>query len=210
MFNLFGIRKKEPSSTNTKRDQMRRWKRTLAAEMRGIDREVQSLSIETAKVRQEISRSVDRDDSASAQLLAKEVASAERHRKGLLKNKAHINSICMAVDHAIANMRLSSKIAETNVAMKNVRKALHISNPSESVLSVQREMDKLGFQDECTFAEENSDSDKEDVDAQVEKILEECQSCKPNADHLRILRELDEMSPENRNETLSDSLIMQI
>lgn len=80
---------------------MKKWRQEIRSQQRGIQRQIQAIDNEEAKVKRSIKQVAKKGDVKNCRMLAKELIRSQRHKNRLYTSKAQMNSIIMQLEHQL-------------------------------------------------------------------------------------------------------------
>eukprot|EP00116_Pleurobrachia_bachei_P008747 sb/3469009/ len=169
----------EPSRTTCNhfkdpKEQVREMKRKLRHEQRAIDRNINHIKREELKVKKSLQEAAKAGNKDVCKILAKEMIGSRRAVSKLHASKAQINSVCMQMDSQAAMVKMSGSMKASTDVMKLMNKLTKVSEISQTMMELQKEMTKAGIMEEMMEDTMGMDSDEEldeAADEEVEKIL---------------------------------------
>lgn len=81
--------------------QVKKWRQEIRSQQRGIQRQIQAIDNEEAKVKRSIKQVAKKGDVKNCRMLAKELIRSQRHKNRLYTSKAQMNSIIMQLEHQL-------------------------------------------------------------------------------------------------------------
>ncbi|GAM21077.1 hypothetical protein SAMD00019534_042520, partial [Acytostelium subglobosum LB1] len=166
MFNLF----KKPSPE----EMVKKWKRELRREDRGLDTQIRAIDTEEKKVIRMIKERVKAGDQKSAKTLAKEVAAARKAKERIYTAKAQMNSVTMQLQANLSMAKVAGHMAKSTEVMKMMNNLVKLPELNKIMMSMGQEMMKAGIIEEMindTF--DRDDQLEEEAEQEVSKILDE-------------------------------------
>ncbi|XP_065882999.1 charged multivesicular body protein 3-like [Dysidea avara] len=165
---LFGEKKKDP------KEQVREWKHSLRSEQRKMDRQINSIQREEAKVKLSLKDAAKKNQIDVCKILAKEVVQSRKAVNKLYASKAQINSVMMSMDQQLSMLRMSGALAKSTDVMKTMNHLVRVPEIQATMRDLSKEMTKAGIMEELiedTFESMEDDDLEEDADSEIEKIL---------------------------------------
>jgi len=166
---LWGAKKADPVK------QAREFKISIRTEIRNVDRQIRDLDRAEKEAIKNIRAAAKRKDDKSVRILAKEVVNLRQVKERLYCGKAHLNSINLLIDSQIANIRVAGCLQENVAVMEKVNETLRLPELNHTMMTLAREMEKAGLIEEVMSdaIESVIEVDEAEVDAEVEKVMEE-------------------------------------
>jgi len=166
---LFGQTKpKDPRET------IREMKRKMRSEQRGIDRNINHIKREELKVKNSLKEAAKKGDKDVCKILAREIVGSQRAVSKLYASKAQINSVIMQMESQASMVRMSKGIQASTDVMKLMNKLTKVSEISQTMQELSKEMTKAGIIEEMmedTMAMSDDEEMDDIAEAEVEKIL---------------------------------------
>lgn len=81
--------------------QVKKWRQEIRSQQRQIQRQIQAIDTEEAKVKRSIKQVAKKGDTKNCKMLAKELIRSRRHKDRLYTSKAQMNSIIMQLEHQL-------------------------------------------------------------------------------------------------------------
>jgi len=168
--NLFG---KKP----TPEEYVKKWKRELQHEQRNLERTIRSIQMEEQKTKiqvKQLAKKGDKQNLASAKILAKEILRSRKATERLYKSKTQLNSVAMQLTEQMAMMKLSGIMAKSTQVMAAMNNLVKLPQLNKIMMAMSREMEKAGLIEEMMDDVMDDDEEIEDAaDEEVNKIVEE-------------------------------------
>ncbi|ORX70829.1 hypothetical protein DL89DRAFT_292424 [Linderina pennispora] len=158
MFKIFG---KQP----TPEEMVRKWRASIRAQERALDRQTRNIQMEEQKVMRSIRQLAKKNDTASCRSLAKELVRSRRQRDRIITSKAQLNSIVLELQRQVAVLKVAGSLQKSTQVMKSVNALMRVPQLQMTLMEMSKEMMKAGIIEEMTQDEE--------ADEEVEGILAE-------------------------------------
>lgn len=131
---------------------------------------------EELKVKNSIKQAAKKGDMSSAKMLAKEIVRSRKAVSRLHTSKAHMNSVVMQMQQQLAQQKVMGHMAKSTQVMAAMNRLVKVSDISETMQGMQKEMMKAGLIEEMVddAMEGMEDEDDEDAaDEEVDKVMQE-------------------------------------
>ncbi|KAJ3085687.1 Charged multivesicular body protein 3 [Quaeritorhiza haematococci] len=155
-------------------EQVRKWRTTIRAQERELDKQIRGIQTEEMKVRRSLKQAATRSDTATAKLLAKEIVRGRKTVTRLHTSKAQLNSMILQLQQQLATMKVAGSLQKSTEIMKIVNGLIKLPEISSVMQSMAQEMMKAGIIDEMIqdTIELGDDEELEDeADEEVDKVL---------------------------------------
>ncbi|CAO3587955.1 unnamed protein product [Absidia cylindrospora] len=153
---------------------VKKWRQEIRQQQRGIQRQIQAIEIEEAKVKKSIKQVARKGDTKICTVLAKELVRSQRHKNRLYTSKAQMNSMIMQLEHQLATLKMAGASQKSGQVMKLVNSLVRLPEVSQAMQQRSVEMMKAGIMDEMiedTMETMDDDDIEEAADKEVNKAL---------------------------------------
>merc|ERR1719312_235021 len=168
---LMGLFGKSPDP----KDQVNDWCKKLRKEGNQIERQINSIKREEAKVTKSLKDAAKKGDKDVCKILAKEIVNSRKSVNKLYAAKANINSVSMQMKNQLAMVKVAGSLQQSTEVMKTMQQLVKLPEIQKTMMEMSREMMKAGIIEEMLedTMEGITDSDEleEEADAEVDKIL---------------------------------------
>lgn len=156
------------------KEQVRDWKSKLRKEQRVIDRQINAIQREEAKVKRSIKEAAKKGQTDVCKILAKEVVQSRRAVSKMYASKAQMNSVMMQMQNQLSTIRMAGSIQKSTEVMHSMQQLVKLPEIQRAMFDLSKEMAKAGLMEEMIedTLEGVEDDDLEDLaDEEVEKVL---------------------------------------
>jgi len=163
---------------------IKKWKQDMLREQHALDRNIRALDLTETKTKIEIRKIMKRKDTASAKILTKEIVRIRKAKEKLYISKAHLYSILITLRSASATMKMSESLKKSTEVMAAMNRAINLPSINKTVMTMAREMEKMGFIEEIiTEGVESIDGEEveQDAEEEINKVLDEITKSIPSA-----------------------------
>jgi len=116
----------------------------------------------------------DKQNLASAKVLAKEILLSRKATERLYKSKTQLSSVGMQLTEQLSMMKLSGIMARSTQVMAAMNNLVKLPQLNKVMMAMSREMEKAGLIEEMMDGVLDDDDELEDAaDEEVDKIVEE-------------------------------------
>ncbi|KAI9265346.1 Snf7-domain-containing protein [Helicostylum pulchrum] len=153
---------------------VKKWRQEIRSQQRGIQRQIQAIDNEEAKVKRSIKQVAKKGDVKNCRMLAKELIRSQRHKERLYTSKAQMNSIIMQLEHQLATLKVAGALQKSGEVMKLVNQLAKLPEMSQTMQQMSMEMTKAGIMDEMigdTMDMMDDDDIEEAADEEVNNVL---------------------------------------
>ncbi|KAI9488621.1 hypothetical protein BDB00DRAFT_847158 [Zychaea mexicana] len=180
---------------------VKKWRQEIRTQQRLIQRQIQAIDSEEAKVKKSIKQVAKKGDNKICKILAKELIRSQRHKNRLYTSKAQLNSIVMQLEHQlgkknthtqiifisgkrweflsyyrffVATIKVAGTLQRSGEVMKLVNQLVRLPELSQTMQHMSMEMTKAGLMDEMIedTMEMMDDEDLEEAaDEEVNNVL---------------------------------------
>jgi len=158
------------------KETVKKWKREMRSEQRKVDRQIRGIQREEEKVKRSIRDAAKRKDMSTCKMLAREVVRSRKVVTRLHTSKAQMNSVVMQMENQLAQQKVTGHMQKSTEVMKMMNKLMKVSEISETMQAMQKEMTKAGvIEDMTNDAMEvlDGDDDEDAADEEVERVMTE-------------------------------------
>jgi len=164
---------KEIQPAQTMKDKAREWQRQIRAETRHIDRDIQKVHQEEAKLKREIAAMAKRGQEDGVRTLAKQIVRSRKTVAMLEKTKCSMTAMNLQLTTAIASFTTASSLKLSASLMKEMNQLTNVPELHKTMEEMRTEMARAEIADEI-MEECLEQSDEEDMaDSEVAKVYEE-------------------------------------
>ncbi|KAI9340976.1 Snf7-domain-containing protein [Pilaira anomala] len=153
---------------------VKKWRQEIRSQQRGIQRQIQAIDNEEAKVKRSIKQVAKKGDVKNCRMLAKELIRSQRHKDRLYTSKAQMNSIIMQLEHQLATLKVAGSLQKSGEVMKLVNQLAKLPEISQTMQQMSMEMTKAGIMEEMigdTMDMMDDDDIEEAADEEVNNVL---------------------------------------
>ncbi|KAG2230247.1 Snf7-domain-containing protein [Thamnidium elegans] len=153
---------------------VKKWRQEIRSQQRGIQRQIQAIDNEEAKVKRSIKQVAKKGDVKNCRMLAKELIRSQRHKERLYTSKAQMNSIIMQLEHQLATLKVAGSLQKSGEVMKLVNQLAKLPEMSQTMQQMSMEMTKAGIMEEMigdTMDMMDDDDIEEAADEEVNNVL---------------------------------------
>lgn len=157
-------------------EDLKKWKRDLAKEMRTMDREVRNIEAAEKKSMDECRKLGKQGRTEACKIIAKEILRTRAARDRMLQSKAQLSSISMQLQTQASLVRAAGCMARSADVMKAMNKLVKVPQMQKTMLDMAREMERAGLiEDVMNDALDVIDSDdiEEESDLQINAVVTE-------------------------------------
>ncbi|KAI8066757.1 Snf7-domain-containing protein [Gongronella butleri] len=152
---------------------VKKWRQELRQQQRAVQRQIQAIDSEEAKVKRAIKQAAKKDVKV-CKMLAKELIRSQRHKDRLYTSKAQMNSIIMQLEHQLATIKVAGTLQKSADVMKMVNSLVRLPEVSQAMQQMSMEMTKAGLMEEMindTMEMMDDEDLEEEADEEVSKVL---------------------------------------
>ena len=157
------------------KEQVNDWCKKLRKESNQIERQINGIKREEAKVTKSLKDAAKKGDKDVCLVLAKEVVHARKTVNKLYCAKANINSVQMQMKGQLATIKVAGCLQKSAEVMKTMQQLVRLPEIQKTMMEMSREMMKAGIIEEMledtmeTVTE--SEEMEEEAQEQIDKIL---------------------------------------
>ena len=168
---LMGLFGKSPDP----KDQVNDWTKKLRKEGNQIERQINGIKREEAKVTKSLKDAAKKGDKDVCKILAKEIVNSRKSVNKLYAAKANINSVSMQMKNQLAMVKVAGSLQQSTEVMKTMQQLVKLPEIQKTMMEMSREMMKAGIieemmEDTMEGLTEGEDMEEE-VEAAVDKVL---------------------------------------
>jgi len=155
------------------KEKSREWQRQIRGECRRLDRDINRIRQEEAKLKREIEMLAKKGNYSSVRTLAGQVVRSRNAVRRLERVKCSLSAVNLHLTTATATMATGSSVKMSAKVMKEMNGLMDVPEMHETIQKMRREMAKAEIMDEM-IEEGFADSDvEEEADAEVARVLDE-------------------------------------
>ena len=140
---LFG--KSKPADP---KEQVNDWCKKIRKEGYNLDRQINAIKREEAKVTRSLKEAAKKGDKESCQILAKELINSRKAVTKLYTAKANLNSVQMQMKSQLATLKVAGTLQTSAEVMKSMSQLVKLPEIQKSMMELSREMMKAGVIEE--------------------------------------------------------------
>ena len=140
---LFG--KSKPADP---KEQVNEWCKKIRKEGYNLDRQINAIKREEAKVTRSLKEAAKKGDKESCQILAKELINSRKAVTKLYTAKANLNSVQMQMKSQLATLKVAGTLQTSAEVMKSMSQLVKLPEIQKSMMELSREMIKAGVIEE--------------------------------------------------------------
>lgn len=168
---------KDAPKSMTMEGQMKEWIKTLRNDQRAVERDIQSLERQEAKVKTDIKKAVTNNRLSVVRIMAKELIHSRKAKERLYVAKANLNSISLQIQNQIGMCKISKNVKLGSDVMRQMNQIMNVGQISQNMRNLSKEMMRAGVVEEMigeTFEVMDDESGvTEEADEEVAKIINE-------------------------------------
>ena len=159
------------------KEQVSEWCKKLRKESNQIDRQINGIRREEAKVTKSLKDAAKKGDKDVCKILAKEVVHSRKTVNKLYCAKANINSIQMQMKGQLATIKVAGSMQKSAEVMKTMQQLVKLPEIQKTMMEMSKEMMKAGIIEEMMedTMESITDADdmEEEANEEIDKVLYE-------------------------------------
>jgi len=140
---LFG--KSKPADP---KEQVNEWCKKIRKEGYNLDRQINAIKREEAKVTRSLKEAAKKGDKESCHILAKELINSRKAVTKLYTAKANLNSVQMQMKSQLATVKVAGTLQTSAEVMKSMSQLVKLPEIQKSMMELSREMMKAGVIEE--------------------------------------------------------------
>ena len=137
---LMGLFGKSPDP----KDQVNDWTKKLRKEGNQIERQINGIKREEAKVTKSLKDAAKKGDKDVCKILAKEIVNSRKSVNKLYAAKANINSVSMQMKNQLAMVKVAGSLQQSTEVMKTMQQLVKLPEIQKTMMEMSREMMKAG------------------------------------------------------------------
>ena len=140
---LFG--KSKPADP---KEQVNEWCKKIRKEGYNLDRQINAIKREEAKVTRSLKEAAKKGDKESCQILAKELINSRKAVTKLYTAKANLNSVQMQMKSQLATLKVAGTLQTSAEVMKSMSQLVKLPEIQKTMMEMSREMMMFTMVDE--------------------------------------------------------------
>ena len=140
---LFG--KSKPADP---KEQVNEWCKKIRKEGYNLDRQINAIKREEAKVTRSLKEAAKKGDKESCHILAKELINSRKAVTKLYTAKANLNSVQMQMKSQLATVKVAGTLQTSAEVMKSMSQLVKLPEIQRNMMELSREMMKAGVIEE--------------------------------------------------------------
>lgn len=156
--------------------QIKDWTSKLRKEQNNIERQINKIKREEAKVGASLKAAAKKGDKDSCRILAKEVVRSRKAVNKMYSSKARINSVQLQMENQMAVVKVTGQLEKSTQVMTAMQKLIKIPDIQKAMMTMSKEMMKAGIIEEMleeTMEQMEDDDIEEAADKEIENVLYE-------------------------------------
>merc|ERR1712061_650195 len=157
------------------KEQVQEWCKEIRKEGYNLDRQINAIKREEAKVTRSLEEAAKKGDKESCQILAKELINSRKAVTKLYTAKSNLNSVQMQMKSQLATLKGAGTLQTSAEVMKSMSQLVKLPEIQKSMMELSREMMKAGVIEEMMEDTMESiteaDDMEEEADAEIDKVL---------------------------------------
>jgi len=157
------------------KEQVNDWCKKLRKESNQIERQINGIKREEAKVTKSLKDAAKKGDKDVCLVLAKEVCHSRKAVNKLYCAKANINSVQMQMKGQLATIKVAGCLQKSTEVMKTMQQLVRLPEIQKTMMEMSREMMKAGIIEEMLEDTMETVTESEDLEEEaqqeVDKIL---------------------------------------
>jgi len=150
----------------------------LRKEQRGLQRQINQIQREKAKVEMELKKLAKQGDKEACRILAKEIVNSKKAIARIHTSIAQLKSLDYQVKNQVAMVKVSGAFQQSTEVMKSMQSLVKVDTLRNNMMAMSKEMTKMGMmsemiEDTMDDALDNDDLDDEDTQTEIDKVLAE-------------------------------------
>merc|ERR1712061_864297 len=130
------------------KEQVQEWCKKIRKEGYNLDRQINAIKREEAKVTRSLKEAAKKGDKESCQILAKELINSRKAVTKLYTAKANLNSFQMQMKSQLVTVKVAGTLQTSAEVMKSMSQLGKLSKLQKSMMELSREMMKAGVIEE--------------------------------------------------------------
>merc|ERR1712025_15580 len=156
-------------------EQVSEWCKKLRKESNQIDRQINGIRREEAKVTKSLKDAAKKGDKDVCKILAKEIIHSRKAVNKLYCAKANVNSVQMQMKGQLATIKVAGCMQKSAEVMKTMQQLVRLPEIQKTMMEMSREMMKAGIIEEMLEDTMETVTESEDMEEEaqeeVDKIL---------------------------------------
>jgi len=157
----------------SKEEKAREWQRQIKGETRRLDRDIQKIRQEEAKLKKEITAMANKGQVQSVRTLAKQVVRSKKSITRLERTKCSMTAVNLHLTTAIASMSTASSLKMSAGVMKEMNRLMNVPELHQTMEAMRQEMARAEITDEIMEEGFEESDDEVEIDTEVAKVFEE-------------------------------------
>jgi len=130
------------------KEQVNEWCKKIRKEGYNLDRQINAIKREEAKVTRSLKEAAKKGDKESCHILAKELINSRKAVTKLYTAKANLNSVQMHMKSQLAMVKVAGTLQTSAEVMKSMSQLVKLPEIQKSMMELSREMMKAGVIEE--------------------------------------------------------------
>mmetsp|Transcript_83564 Transcript_83564/g.231741 ORF Transcript_83564/g.231741 Transcript_83564/m.231741 type:complete len:217 (-) Transcript_83564:88-738(-) len=161
------------SKEETVKEKAREWQRQIRSETRRLDRDINRIRQEEAKLKKEITAMANKGQVQSVRTLAKQVVRSKKSVTRLERTKCSMAAVNLHLTTAIASMSTASSLKMSAGVMKEMNRLMNVPELSQIMEDMRKEMARAEITDEIMEEGFEESDDEAEIDSEVQKVFDE-------------------------------------
>ncbi|PVU90965.1 hypothetical protein BB561_004634 [Smittium simulii] len=160
----------------TPEEMVRKWRSSLRAQERQLDRQIKNIEMEETKIKKELKNLAAKNNTKLCRTLARELVKSKQQKNRIITTKVQLNSVSMELQRQLSLKKISGSIQKSVHVMATVNNLVNVPELQSVMQQMSKEMIKSGIIEEMTedVLDTLDESDlEEEVEEEVEKVLYE-------------------------------------
>jgi len=136
------------SRTPDPKDQVNEWCKQLRKEGNKLERQVNAIKREEAKVTKSLKEAAKKGDKDVCMILAKEIVNARKSINKIYAAKANMNSVSMQMKGQLAIIKVAGAMQSSTEVMQQMQQLVKLPEIQKTMMDMSREMMKAGIIEE--------------------------------------------------------------
>ena len=130
------------------KEQVNEWCKKIRKEGYNLDRQINAIKREEAKVTRSLKEAAKKGDKESCHILAKELINSRKAVTKLYTAKANLNSVQMQMKSQLATVKVAGTLQTSAEVMKSMSQLVKLPEIQKNMMELSREMMKAGVIEE--------------------------------------------------------------
>eukprot|EP01024_Parvocaulis_polyphysoides_P045339 TRINITY_DN423_c0_g1_i1.p1 TRINITY_DN423_c0_g1~~TRINITY_DN423_c0_g1_i1.p1 ORF type:complete len:271 (+),score=41.10 TRINITY_DN423_c0_g1_i1:127-939(+) len=152
---------------------VRKWQAQLRTEQRQIDRQIRDIQRSERETVKAVKQAAQRNDLASAKVLAKEIARARKTVTQFYTQKATLTSMSTALMEQLAIAKVSGSLSKSTEVMQQVQDLIKVPELMKTMQEMSKEMMKFGVIEEMIADTIDDAIDEDDLEEETQEQLDQ-------------------------------------